>query len=138
MAFVIYINIQKIINMFTVKLVKQDGKLVYPNDKSKLNYKLFLDKLPEGQEVEMFIGLTSSDKSVAQLAKIHACIRELALESGYTFDEMKVLVKQKCGLAFDGGGAIFFKSFADCSRSELALAIQACIEIGELYNINLT
>ena len=28
--------------MFTVKLVKQGGKLVYPNDKSKLNYKLFL------------------------------------------------------------------------------------------------
>ena len=122
--------------MFTVKLVKQSGKLVYPNDKSKLNYKLFLDKLPEGQEVEMFIGLTSSDKSVAQLAKVHACIRELALESGYTFDEMKVLVKEKSGLAYDGDGAVFFKSFADCSKSELALAIQACIEIGELYNIN--
>ena len=84
----------------------------------------------------MFIGLTSSDKSVAQLAKVHACIRELALESGYTFDEMKVLVKEKSGLAYDGGGAVFFKSFADCSKSELALAIQACIEIGELYNIN--
>ena len=124
--------------MFTSKLIKESGKLVYLDDKSKLNYKLFLDKLPEGQEVEMFIGLTSSDKSVAQLAKIHACIRELALESGYTFDEMKVLVKQKSGLAFDGGGAIFFKSFADCSKSELALAIQACIEIGELYNINLS
>lgn len=123
--------------MFTVKLVKQSGKLVYPNDKSKLNYKLFLDKLPEGQEVEMFIGLTSSDKSVAQLAKIHACIRELALESGYTFDEMKVLVKQKCGLAFDGGGAIFFKSFADCSSQELTLAIQAAIEIGK-NNFNMT
>ena len=50
---------------------------------------------------------------------------------------MKVLVKEKSGLAFDGGGAIFFKSFADCSKSELTLAIQACIEIGELYNINL-
>ena len=125
--------------MFTVKLVKQDGKLVYPNDKSKLNYKLFLDKLPEGQEVEMFIGLTSSDKSVAQLAKVHACIRELALESGYTFDEMKVLVKQKCGLAYDGGGAIVFKSFADCSKDELVLVIQACIEIGkENYGMNLT
>jgi len=136
MAFVIYINIQKIINMFTVKLVKQGGKLVYPNDKSKLNYKLFLDKLPEGQEIEMFIGLTSSDKSVAQLAKVHACIRELALESGYTFDEMKILIKEKSGLSYNAGDAIIFKSFADCSKNELLLAIQACIEIGELYNIN--
>ena len=74
--------------MFTVKLIKQDGKLVYPNDKSKLNYQLFLDKLPEGQQVEMFIGLADTDHSVAQLAKVHACIRELARETGHTFEEM--------------------------------------------------
>ena len=123
--------------MFTSKLIKESGKLVYLDDKSKLNYKLFLDKLPEGQEVEMFIGLTSSDKSVAQLAKVHACIRELALESGYTFDEMKIIIKEKSGLSYDGGGAIVFKSFADCSKNELLLAIQACIEIGKDLNINL-
>ena len=124
--------------MFTSKLIKESGKLVYLDDKSKLNYKLFLDKLTEGQEVEMFIGLTSSNKSVAQLAKIHACIRELALESGYTFDEMKVLVKEKSGLSYDGDGAIFFKSFADCSKDELMLAIEGCIQIGrEQFNINL-
>ena len=124
--------------MFTVKLVKQDGKLVYPNDNAKLNYQLFLDKLSEGQEVEVYMGLTSSDKSVAQLAKVHACIRELASESGYTFDEMKTLVKQQSGLCYDGGDAIMCKSFAECSKDELALAIEACIEIGKMYNMNLT
>jgi hypothetical protein len=124
--------------MFTVKLIKQGGKLVYPNDKSKLNYQIFLDKLPEGQEVEVFMGPTSSDKSVAQLAKVHACIRELASESGYTFDEMKILVKQQSGLCYDGGGAIMCKSFAECSKDEIALAIEACIQIGQdNYNINL-
>tara|TARA_R110000868_G_scaffold29412_1_gene109298 strand:+ start:198 stop:572 length:375 start_codon:yes stop_codon:yes gene_type:complete len=124
--------------MFTVKLTKQGGKLVYPDDKSKLNYQMFLDKLSEGQKVEMFIGLADTDHSVAQLAKVHACIRELATESGYTFDEMKTLVKQQSGLCYDGGGATLCKSFADCSKDELLLAIQACIEIGELYNINLS
>jgi 7-cyano-7-deazaguanine synthase in queuosine biosynthesis len=124
--------------MFTVKLTKQGGKLVYPDDKSKLNYQMFLDKLSEGQKVEMFIGLADTDHSVAQLAKVHACIRELAKESGYTFDEMKTLVKQQSGLCYDGGGATLCKSFADCSKDELLLAIQACIEIGELYNINLS
>ena len=124
--------------MFTVKLVKQDGKLVYPNDNAKLNYQLFLDKLSEGQEVEVYMGLTSSDKSVAQLAKVHACIRELASESGYTFDEMKTLVKQQSGLCYDVGDAIMCKSFAECSKDELALAIEACIEIGKIYNMNLT
>jgi hypothetical protein len=128
--------------MFTVKLIKQNGKLIYPNDKSKLNYQIFLDKLAEGQEVEMYIGLTSSDKSVAQLAKVHACIRELANESGYTFEEMKHLIKLRSGLCVviteDGQAKEICKSFAECSKNELILAIEACIEIGQMYNMNLT
>lgn len=123
--------------MFTVKLVKQDGKLVYPDDKSKLNYQIFLDKLPEGQQVEIFMGLTSDDGSVAQLAKVHACIRVLAKESGYTFDEMKTIIKQQSGLCYDAGDVEYCKSFADCSKTELVLAIEACIQIGREFNINL-
>ena len=124
--------------MFTVKLIKRDGKLVYPDDKSKLNYQIFLDKLSEGQKVEMYIGLADTDHSVAQLAKVHACIRELAKESGYTFDEMKTLIKKQSGLCYDGGGAELCKSFTECSKDELALAIESCIAIGrDNYNINL-
>jgi hypothetical protein len=123
--------------MFTVKLVKRDGKLVYPDDKSKLNYQIFLDKLSDGQQVEVFMGLTSDDGSVAQLAKVHACIRELAKESGYTFDEMKIIIKQHSGLCYDADGAEYCKSFADCSKDELVLAIEACIQIGREFNINL-
>lgn len=123
--------------MFTSKLIKESGKLVYLDDKSKLNYKLFLEKLPEGQEIEIFIGLTTSNKSIAQLAKIHACIRELAKESGYTFEEMKILIKEKSGLCYSTGQETICKSFGNCSKDELMLAIQACIEIGKIYNINL-
>ena len=123
--------------MLSVKLVKKDGKLTYPDDQSKLAYQIFLDKIPEGQKVEMYIGLADADHSVAQLAKVHACIRELAKESGYTFEEMKVLIKERSGLCYDGGDATFCKSFADCSKDELALAIEACVEVGKLYNINL-
>ena len=126
--------------MFTSKLIKENGKLVYLDDKSKLNYKLFLEKLPEGQEIEIFIGLATSNKSVAQLAKVYACIRELAKESGYTFEEMKLLVKQQSGLCYntvDTTVNVYCKSFADCSKDEIMLTIQACIEIGRIYNINL-
>ena len=123
--------------MFTVKLVKEGDKLVYPDDKSKLSYQLFLDKIQEGQQVEIFMGITSDDKSVAQLAKVHACIRELAKESGYTFDEMKTIIKQQAGLCYDADGAEYCKSFADCSKTELVLAIEACIEIGRELNVNL-
>jgi hypothetical protein len=124
--------------MFTVKLIKQDGKLVYPDDKSKLNYQIFLDKLSEGQKVEMYMELADTDHSVAQLAKVHACIRHLAKESGYTFEEMKILVKQQSGLCYNAGHADYCKSFSECSKDELALAIEACVAIGrDNYNINL-
>ena len=43
---------------------------------------------------------------------------------------MKLVIKQASGLAD--------KSFADCSKDELMLAIEACIQIGrENYNLNL-
>jgi len=122
--------------MFTTKLVKRGGKLVYPDDKSKLNFQIFIDKLSDGQQVEVFMGLTSDDRSLAQIAKVHACIRALAQESGYTFDEMKRIIKTHSGLCYDAGDAEICKSFADCSKSELALAIESCVEIGKDFNIN--
>ena len=54
----------------------------------------------------------------------------MAKESGYTFDEMKCVIKDATGLSN--------KSFADCSKDELMLAIESCIQIGrEQFNINL-
>jgi len=123
--------------MFSFKLIKKNGKLVYINENTKISYQLFLDKLQEGQEVEVFMGLTSDTGSLAQLAKVHACIRELAKESGYTFEEMKFIVKKHSGLCYDGGGAEYCKSFKDCSKDELAMAIESAIELGRDLNINL-
>jgi hypothetical protein len=34
-------------------------------------------------------------------------------------------------------GVLECKSFADCSKDELVLAIEACIEIGRELNVNL-
>ena len=123
--------------MLSVKLVKKDGKLTYPDDKSRLAYQIFLDKIPEGQKIEMYLDLANADHSKAQLAKVHACIRELAQESGYTFEEMKLLVKKQSGLCMEAEGVLECKSFADCSKDELVLAIEACIEIGRELNVNL-
>ena len=123
--------------MFSFKLTKKNGNLVHINESTKISYQLFLDKLQEGQEVEVFMGLTSDNGSLAQLPKVHACIRELAKESGYTFDEMKFIIKQHSGLCYDGGGAEYCKSFKDCSKEELAMAIESAIELGRDLNINL-
>jgi len=116
--------------MFSGKFIKKNGKLTYATPQDKLAYEIFVDKIQEEQIVDMYLDLASADHSKAQLAKVHACIRELAKESGYTFDEMKVVVKEASGL--EG------KSFAECSKEDIMLAIEACIQIGrENYNINL-
>jgi hypothetical protein len=124
--------------MFSGKFIKTDGKLTYAEPKDKLAYELFIAKIPEGQKVEMYIDLANADHSKAQLAKVHACIRELAKESGYTFEEMKTIIKIEAGLCFETDGLTECKSFVDCSKDELMLAIEACLQIGrENYNINL-
>ena len=124
--------------MYSGKLIKKDGKLTYPTPKDKLAYQIFVDKLAEGQLVEMYIDLADKDHSKAQLAKVHACIRELAKESGYTFEEMKTVVKISAGLCIEADGLTECKSFAECSKDELMLAIETCIQIGkDNYNINL-
>lgn len=116
--------------MFSGKFQKKNGKLVYASPQDKILYEQFLTKLAEGQVIEMYIDLVNTDHSLGQLAKVHACIRELAKESGYTFDEMKNIIKEASGLKD--------KSFASCSKDELMLAIEACIELGrENYNLNL-
>jgi hypothetical protein len=124
--------------MYSGKLIKKDGKLTYPSPKDKLGYQIFVDKLAEGQLVEIYVDLANADHSKAQLAKVHACIRELAKESGYTFEEMKTIIKIEAGLCFETDGLTECKSFVDCSKDELMLAIEACLQIGrENYNINL-
>jgi len=123
--------------MYSGKLIKKDGKLTYADDKDKLAYQIFLDKIPEGQKVEMYIDLANADHSKAQLAKVHACIRELAKESGYTFEEMKSIVKAQSGLCMVIDDLQECKSFSDCSKDDLMLAIEACINIGKDLNVNL-
>ena len=51
---------------------------------------------------------------------------------------MKYIIKTQSGLCYDAGDAEYCKSFAECSKDELILAIEACIQIGrDNWNINL-
>ena len=67
--------------MFSAKLKMQDGKLVYPKKMDKVAFKLFTEKLSEGQEVDIFLSISDSNGSGAQISKVHKCIRELAAGS---------------------------------------------------------
>jgi len=115
----------------------KNGKIDIKSKAIKTLYKEFLEKFPDGTKIEMFISANNGKPTLAQLAKMHAMIKELSNDLGYTFEEMKYEVKFKAGLIFQTGGETYAKSFADCDKEELSLAINAAIEIGDFNNINL-
>ena len=122
-------------NNIQVTVTKVNGILQFKSNLEKKTYEEFISNLPEGSQADIFISTDASGKSTNnQLAKVHKSIRDLAAFTGATFEEMKVEVKRKAGLY---SGPASFKSFADCSKEEINLAIQAAIEIGDFTGINL-
>ncbi len=103
---------------------------------------VFISSIPEGAVVEFFYEVQHDDGTLPQLAKLHVMIKQLSTHIGETAENMKLLVKDRAGLciAREVSGKEYFlaKSFGDCSREELSLAIQAAIEIGEEVNFLLS
>jgi hypothetical protein len=118
----------------TALFMKKDGKLIPVSDEDTGKLNLFIKSLPEGEKVEMYLSqATKSDKTIGQLAKVHALIRELANFTGHEFEEMKDLIKHKAGLYYIDDPekkTTKLKSFSDCSKEELGSAIESCISIG--------
>ena len=123
-------------NFFSI-LKKVDGKLVHTIKAKGTLYDNWIKELPEGTKVEIFTSVSGEDGTNAQLAKIHAMIRELANEIGHTFAELKLEAKRKTGLCFVRDKQEYCKSFKDCSKQELNLVIQSLIEMGDFANTNL-
>ena len=123
-------------NFFSI-LKKVDGELIHTIKAKGTLYESWIKELPEGTKVEIFVSVAGEDGTNAQLAKIHAMIRELANEIGHTFQELKLEVKRKTGLCFVKDKQEYCKSFKDCSKQELNLVIQSLIEMGDFTGVNL-
>ena len=126
--------------MFTSILRKRGDKLVHVIDSDNIRYKAFINSLAESQQVEIFLDANKDDGTLAQLAKLHKCIRELAKEMGETFEDTKLMIKHKAGLCVkkkvNGEDFMVCKSFGDCSKEDLGLALQAVIQVGDFVGIN--
>lgn len=120
---------------FNGKYVKKDGCLVPLNLAVGKQKELFIANIPENQIVEFFYEIQEDTGTLPQLAKLHVMIKHLAMHIGETVENMKLLVKDRAGLciAREVSGKEYFlaKSFGECSKDELSLAIQATLEIGE-------
>jgi hypothetical protein len=94
---------------------------------------LFIKGLDDNDTVIITYEVQTDDASYAQISKVHKHIRELANYTGDSFEDMKLQVKLRAGLCNNSD----CRSFADCSKEELSMAIQASIEIGELVGFSL-
>ena len=124
-------------NSIFIKLSVKDGELDFPVKIQETRLKAFLKELPDGANMEMFIAVSSEKGTNAQLARLHAMIREIANDIGYTFEEVKLIIKRHTGLCFMKDKVQYCKSFADCDKDELNLCIQECIRIGDENGIQL-
>lgn len=127
-------------SMFSSMFIKKHGKLVYTKDSDEKLYKLFVENLVEDQTVEVFFDANKDDGTLAQLAKIHKCIREIAKETGNDFEDIKDIIKMRSGFCFekevDGKVITKCKSFAKASKEDLGFVIEALIKLGDLVSVN--
>lgn len=125
-----------------VGLLRKEGNLLtYTSSTDETKYGIFKENLAEGTLVEVYMDVQSDDGSLAQLAKIHAMIRQLCSHTGDTFEDMKLIIKKRAGLCIekelDGSRFLYCKSFADASKDDLSLTIQALQEISLLLEFPL-
>lgn len=127
--------------IFSGHLIKSNGKLVYELSSKAMDYDAFIKKYDEGQKFHVFFEANKDDATLLQISKVKVCIRELATYSGDSFDTVERRVKRKSGLSIrleeDGEIFLITKSFANCSKEELGLAIEAVIEMGDFLNMDL-
>jgi hypothetical protein len=118
------------------KLIKKDGKLVHYKEAERKLYENFIKEIPENSVIEFYSEVQTNNGSLAQLAKIHAMIKDLANYTGYTFDEMKLYVKEEAGMCYTSSdnSKLICKSFADSSKEELNMVIQTILEIAQKVN----
>lgn len=124
-------------NYCNIIFKKKDGKLTPMDFGQRALLKEFTSSLEEEELVEVFIETKGLERTKLQLAKIHAAIGELAKESGYTFEEMKNLIKVRTSLVINDNGKEYLKSFADCDRETLSEVIKNIESIAIDLNINL-
>jgi hypothetical protein len=116
-------------------VVDEKGVMSPVTVKEEQKFYRMLHSLKPGNKVHAMYEVITDDHSLVQLAKVHALIRELAHCTGNEFEDVKLEVKRKAGLTIktkDSSGATLevVKSFADCSKDQIGMAIQACIDLG--------
>lgn len=118
------------------EMKKKGNKIVLKTSLEILKYQEFIDSLKEGTFVSVTLEASSRDNTKAQLAKVHAMIKEIADETGDSFEDTKKNIKNQCGLTFYKDKVKHYRSFANCSKLELMNVIENIYQLGIFVGIN--
>ena len=114
--------------IFNTILIKRNGKLEHTIEAKGRILNDIIKDIPEGTKIEVFANTVGMKGSNAQLAKIHAMIRQLANDIGEDPVSLKEHIKNQ---------ALIDKSFADCDLEELNSVIQTILTLGDWNGSNL-
>lgn len=115
--------------------VKKDGRLVFKSKQEESLFHMLSKGMREGQTITFSVDFSDDQGRLTQIAKLKAGIRDLARETGETFITMENLIKKEAGL-YDESSEVY-KSFGNCSVSQLSDAIQTMIEKGDFVGLSL-
>ena len=113
---------------YNTVLIKRNGKLEHTVKAKEGILNDIIKELPEGTKVEVFANTMGMKGSNAQLAKIHAMIRQLANDIGEDPASLKEHIKNQ---------AMIDKSFGECDIEELNSVIQTILSLGDWNGSNL-
>jgi len=112
----------------TIMLKFEGDTLVPVNNKDVVLFNQLRKAVGDGTMIG-YLDEADSEDHRNYLAKVHKSIRVLSFHTGFTFEEMKSVIKKRSGLYMTSKSGIEYKSFAYCTKEELMMAIQACVDL---------
>ena len=122
--------------MITITATKVDGQIIIDAGQQALLDLFLQHRVTDNDKIFITYEVETDDHSYAQVSKVHASIRELAVYTGEDFEKMKENVKIEMGLFEPGNDKL--KSFGDYSKKELSEAIRIVVKWGDMVGLNLS
>ncbi len=111
--------------------MKLDLSKPYDKAKAETRFKVLLDK---GAKIELTE--IRPKRTLNQNAYLHVCIALIALELGYTLDQMKSVLKKECEfMQYEKNGYVFFRHTRDMDTKELGEFIDWIINFAGVQGI---
>lgn len=119
-----------------VRLKFKNGKFSGETPADEIRFGMFKESLNENSTLTVYFSVDDiNSKTLPQLAKIHAMIKELSDYTGQDYTTIKEIIKMEANLTeIDETGKTILKSFSRCTREDLNTAIHKAEILGMSLN----